>query len=77
MAGGKRLSKPPSRFTPWKEGDKHPPMAHRKKKDKMMNDKVKQKEYQQVYRANITKEKKKLYNKTYKEKKKLESKSKK
>ena len=79
MTGGKRLSKPPSRFTPWKEGDKHPPMAHRKKKDKVKKDKVKQKEYQQVYRANITKEKKKLYNKTYKEKKKgkLESKSKK
>ena len=78
MTGEKRQRKPPSRFIPWKEGDKHAPMAHRKKQDKVKKEKVKQKEYQQVYRATITKEKKKLYNKTFKEKKKgKENKSKK
>ena len=70
MTGDKRLRKPPSRFSPWEQGDKHPPMAHRKTLVKEKKNKRKEKEYQQEYRATMAKEKKKEYNKKHREKKK-------
>ena len=61
----KRVKRTPVKFTPWEEGDKHPPMAKRKQKQNM-------KEKAKMKREKITKEKKKEYNKTHREKKKME-----
>ena len=72
MTGEKRLRKTPTRFSPWVEGDKHPPMATRKKQAKDKKDKLKEKDYQKRYRETMDKEKKKEYNRAHWEKKKLQ-----
>ena len=46
----KRVRVVPVRFLPWKEGDKHAPMAIRKQNEKEAKMKMKMKMYQQEYR---------------------------
>ena len=64
MSGGQRLRKPPVKFSPWQDGDKHPPMAKRKQQGKEKKEKEKKNTNQEKYRETMTKEKKKEYNKT-------------
>lgn len=69
----KRVRVAPDRYVPWKEGDRHAPMAMRKRNQLDKEKKVMQKAYQKEYREREdVKTAQKAYQKEYRESKKKE-----